>query len=163
MIMYCIRHPRAKCLFPNPYDLQVCAYRWGERTDSPGESLLDKQPLGSAVHFSPLPWEQGGWCSQEWEKSTKGKPRKASAQDWGGRDPNTSITLLPETSGHTGGSLQHPQPLCLGRAETVHDRTQRDFRRVSVTPEKNRTDIHKFSCIKNLSILSLTSVNRSGI
>lgn len=160
--MQCIRHPMAKCLFPNLSELQPYEWCWGEEIDRPRQFLLGKQLLGPTVHLSPLPWEQGEGSRQEWEKCIKRKPWEP--QDWGGRDPNTSITLLPERSGDIGGSLQHPQPLCLGRAETVHHQTQRVFRRVSVAPEEKRADINKFSYIKKIKdIIIEICLYRSGI
>lgn len=156
VIMQCIRRPMAKCLFTNLSEFQLYECCWGEDTDNPRQSLLGKEPLGTTVHLSSFPRKQGEGSRQEWEKCMEGKPREP--QDWEGKYPNTSIMLLTEGSGDAGGSLQHPQPLCLRRAETVHHWTERGFRRVNVAPGKKRTDIHKFSCIKNLRILSLTSV-----
>ena len=110
--------------------------------------------FSSARLFSPDSVRKGEGSRQVWENYMKRKP--SGLQNWDGRDTNTSIIVLPERSGDICCSLQHPQPLSLGRAETVHHWTQRGFRRLGVAPGKKRTDIQKLSCIENLTIFSLT-------
>ena len=63
--MQCIRHLMAKCLFTNLPELQLYECCWGEESESPRQSLLGKQTPGSAVHLSPLSWEQGEGSRQE--------------------------------------------------------------------------------------------------
>lgn len=73
MIMQCIRQLLAKCPLPTLSELQLCECCWVEVTNNPRLSLLSKQPLGSMVYLSPLPWEEGKEAGGNEKKNKKGK------------------------------------------------------------------------------------------
>lgn len=73
MIMQYIRQLTAECPLPTLSELRLCECCWVEATDKPRLPLLGKQPLGSMVYLSPLPWEDVERTRQEWEKFKKAR------------------------------------------------------------------------------------------